>query len=194
MNLIEWISQPWHWSFSGAMLVVVMFLLMFLGKKFGVSSSFEAMCSLGGAGKYIDYYRQNWRERDWLLLFVAGSIIGGFIASNFLASPEPVQLSAATVADLEALNISTPQTTSDAAGYLPIELFSWESLGTLNGIILLIVGGFLIGFGTRWAGGCTSGHAITGLSNFQLPSLIAVVGFFIGGLFVTHILFPILFV
>ena len=58
--------------------------------------------------------------------------------------------------------------------------------------ILMVLGGFLIGFGTRWAGGCTSGHAISGLSNLQLPSLVAVVGFFIGGLLVTHILLPII--
>lgn len=50
-----------------------------------------------------------------------------------------------------------------------------------------------MGFGARWAGGCTSGHAISGLSNLQLPSLVAVLGFFAGGLLMTHLLFPLLF-
>jgi uncharacterized membrane protein YedE/YeeE len=79
-------------------------------------------------------------------------------------------------------------------GYIaPLELFSWKSLATVKGVILIVVGGFFVGFGTRWAGGCTSGHAISGLSNLQLPSLIAVIGFFLGGLFITHLIFPLLF-
>ena len=59
--------------------------------------------------------------------------------------------------------------------------------------MVLAVGGFLVGFGTRYAGGCTSGHAISGLSNLQLPSLVAVIGFFIGGLVMTHLIFPYLY-
>jgi uncharacterized membrane protein YedE/YeeE len=58
--------------------------------------------------------------------------------------------------------------------------------------VLVIVGGFLVGFGARWAGGCTSGHAISGLAALQVPSLLAVVGFFVGGLVVTHLLYPLL--
>ena len=63
----------------------------------------------------------------------------------------------------------------------------------MKGIILIVLGGFLIGFGTRWGGGCTSGHAIMGLSSLQFPSLVAVIGFFIGGLVMTHLLFPFIF-
>jgi uncharacterized membrane protein YedE/YeeE len=55
------------------------------------------------------------------------------------------------------------------------------------------MGGLLIGFGTRYAGGCTSGHAISGLSNLQLPSLVAVIGFFIGGLLMAHLILPLIF-
>ena len=192
MNIIEYISQPWHWSISGAMLALVMFLLIYLGQRFGVSSSFKAMCSIGGAGNRFEYFNYDWKSHSWLLTFVIGTIIGGGIASSFLASPQPVQISAATVSDLAALGISTPQTTTEGAGFLPSELFNFDTLMSLKGIILMIVGGFLIGFGTRWAGGCTSGHAITGLSNLQVPSLVAVVGFFIGGLIMTHLLFPII--
>ena len=193
MNIIEFISQPWHWSISGAAIAFVMFLLIYLGQKFGVSSSFQALCAIGGAGKRIDYFKYDWKRHDWLLMFVVGSIIGGGIASSILASPEPVQISAATVADLSALGVNTPTTTAEGAGFLPLDVFNFDNLMSVKGIVFMIVGGFLIGFGTRWAGGCTSGHAITGLSNFQLPSLVAVIGFFIGGLAMTHFLFPILF-
>lgn len=191
--MIEFISQPWHWSISGLMITLVMSILIYLGQKFGVSSSFQAMCSIGGAGKRFEYFNYDWKKHDWLLMFVVGSIIGGAIASNFLASPEPVQISQATIKDLSELGIVYPTTSSEGAGFLPTDLFNFENLLTLKGFILMIIGGFLIGFGTRYGGGCTSGHAITGLSNLQLPSFVAVIGFFVGGLLMTHVLFPIIF-
>ncbi|MFK8103642.1 MAG: YeeE/YedE family protein [Saprospiraceae bacterium] len=191
--MIEFISQPWHWSISGAMIALVMFLLLYLGERFGVSSSFKAMCAIGGAGSKFSYFNYDWKSHDWLLMFVVGAIIGGGIASTILASPAPVQISAATVADLAALNIAAPQTMAEGTGFLPAEIFSLDNLKSLQGVLVMVVGGFLIGFGTRWAGGCTSGHAISGLSNLQLPSLVAVIGFFIGGLVMTHLLFPIIF-
>ncbi len=79
---------------------------------------------------------------------------------------------------------------SAGKAYSPTEIF--ETMSVKN-IALLFVGGLLIGFGTRYAGGCTSGHAISGLSDLQLPSLIAVIGFFIGGLLMVHVLFPLIF-
>ena len=190
--MIEFISQPWHWSISGVMIALIMFLLIYLGQRFGVSSSFRAMCSIGGAGIASDYFKYDWKSHDWLLTFILGAIIGGGIAIHFFSSPNPVNISAATISDLQVLGISTPRTIAEGTGYLPIELFNFKNLGTLQGIILMVTGGFLIGFGTRWAGGCTSGHAISGLSNLQLPSLVAVIGFFIGGLLMTHILFPLI--
>ena len=193
MQLIEFISQPWHWSISGAMISFVMFLLIYFGQRFGVSSSFRAMCSIGGAGSRFDYFNYDWKSHSWLLTFVVGSIIGGGIASTFLASPEPVQISEATISDLATIGINAPKTYADGAGFVPTEIFNFDTLMTLKGILIMVLGGFLIGFGTRWAGGCTSGHAITGLSNLQLPSLVAVVGFFIGVLVMTHLLFPIIF-
>ncbi|MFT6320091.1 MAG: putative membrane protein YedE/YeeE [Granulosicoccus sp.] len=191
--MIEFISQPWHWTISGAMISLVMLLLIYLGQKFGVSSSFQAMCSIGGAGNRFEYFNYDWKKHDWLLVFVLGSIIGGGIASTLLASPDPVQISAATINDLSALGITYPTTNAAGAGFLPLDVFNFAALKSLQGIILIVLGGFFIGFGTRYAGGCTSGHAITGLSNLQLPSLVAVVGFFIGGLVMTHLLFPIIF-
>ncbi len=191
--MLEFFSQSWHWSISGAMIAFVMLLLIFFGQRFGVSSSFRALCSIGGAGKKIDYFNYNWKSHSWLLTFIVGSMIGGGIASTVLASPEPVQISQSTIDDLSELGIKTPSTMEEGAGFLPTDVFNFDSLLSLKGMIVIILGGFLIGFGTRWAGGCTSGHAITGLSNLQLPSLVAVIGFFIGGLVMTHLLFPIIF-
>ncbi|MEM6317562.1 MAG: YeeE/YedE thiosulfate transporter family protein [Bacteroidota bacterium] len=191
-TILNFLRQPWHWSISGATIALVMFLLLYLGQRFGVSSSFRALCSIGGAGKKITYFNYDWRSHDWLLIFILGGIIGGFIGSTILASPQPVQLSVATVTDLTNLGVQVPANLSEGSGYLPMDLFNFSELATLQGFILMVVGGFLIGFGTRWAGGCTSGHAISGLSNLQLPSLVAVIGFFIGGLLMTHFLFPLI--
>jgi len=185
---MELLLDSWHWSTSGFMIVVVMFSLIYLGQRFGVSSSYRAVCSALGAGKKINYFNYNWRSHDWLLLFVIGSIIGGFIASRFMSNPEAMQLGQATVAYLNELNLSIP-----SQGQLaPSELFDLNNISQLKNLLILVVGGILIGFGTRYAGGCTSGHAISGLSNLQLPSLVAVLGFFIGGLTMTYFLLPLI--
>lgn len=186
---MELLTNSWHWGFSGFMIVVVMLLLLLAGKRFGVSSSFQAACAMGGAGKLSSYFNYDWKDQSWLFLFVAGSIIGGFIASNFMQSPEVIDLSNAFLDDLKVLGLDQP-----VVGHInPSDLFNFEILLTLKGLLLFIGGGFLIGFGTRYAGGCTSGHAISGLSNLQLPSLVAVIGFFIGGLLMTHLIMPLIF-
>lgn len=79
------------------------------------------------------------------------------------------------------------------SAYLPTEIFNTENLSNPFILGILLLGGFLVGFGARYAGGCTSGHAISGLSNLQVPSLIAVVGFFVGGLVMIHLLYPFIF-
>ena len=184
-------QQPWHWAFSGTMIALVMFLMLWFGKNFGVSSTMRTICSIGGAGRKWQFFYFDWRSQVWNLLFVIGALVGGFVASQWMANPEPVAISAATLAHLQQLGISTPQTIAGGNGYTP-DLFSIENLLTAKGFIVMVVGGFLVGFGARWAGGCTSGHAISGLSNLQLPSLLAVIGFFAGGLLMTYVLLPII--
>ena len=190
--MIEFISQPWHWSISGVMIAIVMFLLIYFGERFGVSSSFKAVCAVGGAGRIADYFKYDWKKHNWLLTFVVGAVIGGAIGVTLLASPAPVEISSATLTDLETLGINVPENNTEGRGFIPHELFNFQTLGTLKGGLLMVLGGFLVGFGTRYAGGCTSGHAITGLSNLQLPSLVAVIGFFIGGLLTTFVLLPLI--
>jgi uncharacterized membrane protein YedE/YeeE len=158
-----------------------------------MSSSFDVLCSVGGAGRYISYFKGAWKDQTWILALVAGTLIGGAIAATVLRSPAPVQVSEATEIQLNELGVVVPRTFEQGDGFIPIDHFNFEALLTLKGFLLMIVGGFLIGFGTRYAGGCTSGHAISGLSNLQLGSLIAVIGFFIGGLLMTHLIFPSLF-
>lgn len=187
-NIIEWISQPWHWSISGFMIVVVMFLLLWFGGEFGVSSNLRTICAIGGGGKKHSFFDFDWKSQIWNLVFILGAIIGGFIAVHFLGSPEPVQISTATQQYLQTIGIHTPQTLAEGNGFVPIEIFQQVS-APIN-LLLLIGGGFLVGFGARYAGGCTSGHAISGLSNLQIPSLIAVIGFFMGGLLMTWVILP----
>ena len=188
--MIEWISQPWHWAVTGAVLALNMFLLLWMGRRFGISSSLETLCTIGGAGRVANYFRTNWRDRAWLLLFVVGSILGGWLATEVLPAEQPPRISGATIERLADLRVEPPFATDSDSKLAPTSLFSGESLFTLRGFILMVVGGFLIGFGTRYAKGCTSGHAITGLSNLHLSSLIATIGFFVGGLIAAWLLIP----
>jgi len=165
-----------------------MTVLILMGKRFGMSSNLETFCSIGGAGKFVDYFKVDLKSRRWNLLVVLGSVIGGFLGAHLLSPNPAVQISEKTVAKLNGLGFESAGT-----AYLPTELFSLEALSMPSVWIILLVAGFLVGFGTRYAGGCTSGHAISGLSNLQRPSLIAVIGFFIGGLIMVHIVFPLIF-
>lgn len=185
---MDFILEPWPWYVGGPLITVVVFLLFYYGKKFGISSNLETICAMGGVGKMVDFFNFDWRKNGWNLMFILGTILGGFIAYQWLSSSETVNLNPQTVKDLSELGFANAGST-----YLPDEIFSIESMLTLKGFLILLGSGILVGFGSRYAGGCTSGHAITGLSNLELPSLIAVIGFFIGGLVMTWILFPIIF-
>ena len=185
--MIETISQPWPWYVSGPLMAFVMTILLWLGGRFGISSTLRSICSIGGAGRFSDFFQFDWKSQAWSLVFVAGAVIGGYLAETFFKNPMPIAISEATIHALSELHIPFD------GEIAPEALFSLENLTSVKNILLLIIGGFLVGFGTRWAGGCTSGHAISGLSNLQLPSLIAVIGFFVGGLIMTHLLFPLIF-
>jgi uncharacterized protein len=185
--MLELIKQTWAWWFSGAAIASIMFFMLFFGQSFGFSSNLRTLCAVAGAGKTAKFFDFNWKSQVWNLIFLVGAIIGGFISSQFLSNGAPVNISTATLQDLSNLGISAPTSAQ------PDELFSLKAIFTLKGFFILAIGGLLVGFGARYAGGCTSGHAISGLSNLQVPSLIAVVGFFIGGLLMTFVLFPLIF-
>lgn len=185
--MLELLQQPWPWYTSGAAIAFIMVLLLFFGKSFGFSANLSTICTIAGAGKKVELFNTDWKKQRWNLLFLLGSIAGGFLSATVFQNNEPLKLSAATIRDLEMLGIAFD------GGLNPSQLFGAEFVSSPKGIIVLLTGGLLVGFGTRYAGGCTSGHAISGLSNFQIPSLIAVVGFFIGGLIMTHLLLPLIF-
>lgn len=185
--MIEFLTQPWSWWFSGLVIVSIMFFLLYFGKSFGFSANLRTICAACGAGKKVKSFDFNWKSQIWNLVFLVGAIIGGFIANQFMSNGDPVILAESTTSDLNALGFSSPTSIQ------PDELFSWEALFTLKGFLILSIGGLLVGFGARYAGGCTSGHAISGLSDLQVPSLIAVIGFFIGGLIMTFGIFPLIF-
>lgn len=182
------IYGTWPWYISGPLIALIMFLLLFVNRQFGMSSNLRTMCSALGAGKKSDFFDFDWKSQRWNLLVALGAAIGGFIASNWLTLDPAVPVSLQTVEALENLGFE-----SAGEAYLPEMLFSPDALTDPKSLIILVTGGILIGFGARYAGGCTSGHAISGLSNLQLPSLIAVIGFFIGGLVMVHFLFPLIF-
>lgn len=188
-SLVQFISQPWHWAVSGTAIALVLALMTWMGRSFGVSTTFKAFCSAAGAGKVSDFFKMDVKEEMWRIAFVIGGLIGGYIATHFLQSPEPVAISPETVDYLATIGINYPEADVKGIGFVPTSLFNFESL---SGILMAVGGGFLVGFGARYGDGCTSGHAISGLAHFQLPSLITVIGFFIGGLAMTHFIFPFL--
>lgn len=181
------ILAPWPWYVSGPLITLIMGALIFCGERFGMSSNLRTLCSIGGGAKFSNFFDFNWRAQIWNLVVVAGAILGGFFAANYLSVDTIVDLNSSTV---QALNEFGMQGVGET--YLPPSIFSWDSIFTIKGFSILAIGGFLVGFGARYAGGCTSGHAISGLSNLQIPSLIAVVGFFIGGLLMTHFILPLI--
>lgn len=177
------LSAPWPWYVAGPLIALVMALLVLNGKTFGASSNLRTLCSIAGAR--TGFFDFDWRAQRWNLVVMLGAALGAALATWLLDGTGAVPIGAETVAELEALGI-------DDAGeaYAPGALFGAEAWTSPLSLATLIVGGLLIGFGTRWAGGCTSGHAITGLSQLQVPSLVAVIGFFVGGLFATHLILP----
>jgi len=185
---MDFILEPWAWYVGGPLIALTLFLYFYFGQNFGASTNFETLCTMVGAGKVSDYFKKDWKERDFAMLFVIGLIIGGFISSNFLIPDQTIDLNPKTIQELTDLGF-----TNVANQYFPDEIFSNEAIFSLKGFLILILSGVCIGFGTRYAGGCTSGHAITGLSSFQLPSLLAVIGFFIGGIFAVWFIIPNLF-
>lgn len=187
---MESLYGTWPWYVSGFLIGSVMLALLYFGKTFGMSSNLRTICTVLGAGKTSEFFRFDWKTQRWNLVVVLGAIIGGYIAVNFLTDPSipTVQINPVTVTELQQMHIDAPD-----GKLLPDALTSAEALQSPKIWAILLLGGLLVGFGTRYAGGCTSGHAITGLSNLQLPSLIAVIGFFIGGLAMSWLLLPLFF-
>jgi uncharacterized membrane protein YedE/YeeE len=186
--MFEILRSPWPWYVAGPLIgLVVPFVFWYGGTKWGVSSSLQHLCA-AALPRRIDYFQYDWWKKGaWHLSMAGGMILGGFIGGRLLSSPDDtVAITEAARQDIAALGVT------DFTGLVPSEIFSWSGLLSVSGLIVVLLGGFLVGFGARYANGCTSGHAISGVSNLQLSSLVVVIGFFIGGLISAHLLLPVL--
>lgn len=185
--MLEIIKQPWPWYVAGALIGLTVPTLLLIGNKhFGISSSLRHICAACFPAR-ISFFRYNWRREIWNLFFVGGVLLGGLVATQLLSNPDPIQISPDTIAALESYNIQVDQ------NLMPASIFSFENLFTIKGLIFFVFGGFLVGFGTRYAGGCTSGHSIMGIATLQWPSLIATCCFMAGGFAMVHLILPWLF-
>ncbi len=184
MEIMEFLKRPWPWYVAGPLVGLTVAALYLLGNKsFGISSSLRHACAALFPAN-IKFFQYDWKKDMWNLVFVLGIVLGGFIASTLLLNPRPIAINENLRAELAQYGITQ---LSDS---LPVQIFSWEALSHPRSLIIMVVGGFLIGFGSRYADGCTSGHAITGLSNLQWPSLVAVCCFMVGGFVMANLLLP----
>jgi hypothetical protein len=184
MNILQLIKQPWPWYVAGPLIGLIVPLLLLIGNKsFGISSSFRHICAACMPAN-ISFFKYDWKKEVWNLFFVLGIFFGGMIATYLLSNPENIIVNDQLIVELNKYGIT------DFSGLVPVQLFNWSNLLTLKGFIMLVVGGFMVGFGTRYAGGCTSGHAIMGLSTLQWPSLVATCCFMLGGFIMANFILP----
>lgn len=182
--MLEFFKQPWPWYVAGPLIGLTVPALLLLGNKsFGVSGSLRHICAACLPAK-IPFFQYDWKKEIWNLFFVAGILLGGALVYFFFQNPEPVQVNPKLTEELTQYGITNYN------GLVPSDLFNWSTLLSLKGLIMIVGGGFLVGFGTRYAGGCTSGHAIMGLSNLQWPSLVATISFMAGGFIVANLVLP----
>jgi uncharacterized membrane protein YedE/YeeE len=183
---MNWINQPWSWYVAGPLIGLIVPLLLLIGNKsFGISSSLRHICAACFPAN-ISFFKYDWKKEAWNLFFVGGIFLGGVLTAMFIPNSEPVEVNPKLVEELASYGIT------DYNGLVPNQLFNWTTLFSLKGFIMIVVGGFLVGFGTRYAGGCTSGHAIMGLSTLQWPSLIATCCFMGGGFLMANIILPLI--
>lgn len=184
--MTELIQQPWPWYIAGPLIGLTVPALLILGNKsFGISSSLRHICASCMPAN-IPFFKYNWKKEVWNLFFVFGIFLGGVITMLFFSNPNPIEVNPNLAKELAGYGIT------DYSNLVPTELMNWESLFTVRGLLMMVGGGFMVGFGTRYAGGCTSGHSIMGIANLQLPSLIATVFFMIGGFLMANVLLPII--
>lgn len=184
--MIEFLREPWPWYIAGPLIGLTVPALLIIGNKsFGISSSLRHICASCFPAN-IPFFKYDWKKEVWNLFFVFGILLGGFIAMRLLSNPNPVEVNPKLAEELATYGIKNYN------NLVPEDIMNWKSLFTMRGFLLMVLGGFFVGFGTRYAGGCTSGHAIMGLSNLQFPSLIATICFMIGGFIMANLILPVI--
>jgi uncharacterized membrane protein YedE/YeeE len=166
MHLILHNLTPIHWAFGGAGIAAVTLALLYVGnRRLGVSTGFENICSLVVRAPY--FTRKSLIEsNDWRLPLLAGLVVGGVLSAAFGGGWEVTW----------------------ALGRFDDQI-GWDHAGKL---LWMFGGGLLIGFGTRLAGGCTSGHGIFGLSNLELPSFVSTASFMAAGIVTTNLIYRVI--
>lgn len=183
---MNWINQPWPWYIAGPLIGLIVPTLLLIGNKaFGISSSLRHICAACIPAN-IPFFKYDWKKESWNLFFVGGILLGGILTSMLIPNSGPVEVNPKLAEELAGYGIT------DYSGLVPNQLFNWNTLLTIKGIMMIVVGGFMVGFGTRYAGGCTSGHAIMGLSTLQWPSLVATCCFMGGGFLMANVILPII--
>jgi uncharacterized membrane protein YedE/YeeE len=178
------LEQPWPWYVAGALIGLIVPLLLLLGNKhFGISANLRHMCAACFPSN-IRFFQYDWKKESWNLFFVIGIMAGAWIAYDLIPDPSPLVVNPLLVKELGNYGIT------DYSSMVPQDLVSWQSLFTLRGLVMMVGGGFLVGFGSRYAGGCTSGHAIMGMANLQWPSLVATCCFMAGGFLMAQFILP----
>ena len=167
MPLILHGLPPLHWAAGGAGVAVITLALLFIAnRRLGISTGFEDVCSLVLQFPYFSRDAVS-SGRKWRLPFVVGLVLGGFLSAVLGGGWTPIW-------DLGLFD--------QVIGFGPAGKLAW-----------MFAGGLFIGFGTRLAGGCTSGHGIFGLSNFEFPSLISTLSFMAAGILTTQIVYRVIF-
>ncbi len=183
-DLFKTLSQPWPWYVAGPLIGLTVPALLLLGNKaFGISSSLRHLCAMCIPAR-IPFFDYNWRKELWNLFFVLGIFLGGVFSALFLGSTDAVVLDENLKQELLSYGVA------DFSALVPADLFNFDVLLSLKGFVLIVIGGMLVGFGTRYAGGCTSGHSITGISMLQPASIIATICFMAGGFFCANLILP----
>lgn len=184
--MLDFIKQPWPWYVAGPLIGLTVPALLILGNKsFGISSSLRHICAAYIPGK-TPFFQYDWKKESWNLFFVFGIFLAGIIATQFLMTDQAIEVHPELANDLATYGIT------DYSNLVPQDIMNWDNLFTLQGFLMMVVGGFLVGFGTRYAGGCTSGHSIMGLSTLQWPSLVATIAFMVGGILVANFVLPLI--
>jgi uncharacterized protein len=184
--MLEILQKPWPWYVAGPLVGLTVPILLIIGNKsFGISSSLRHICAACVPAN-IPFFKYDWKKELWNLFFVLGIFIGGFLAISYLANPQPIEINPKLTAELAKYGIT------EINGLLPTQLFNWQNILSIKGFLVMVIGGMMIGFGTRYAGGCTSGHSIMGLSTLQWPSLIATCCFMIGGFIMANFILPLI--
>jgi uncharacterized membrane protein YedE/YeeE len=178
------VFKPWPWYVVGPLIgLTVPLLLLIENKTLGVSANLRHICAavIPLKPKFFNY---NWKAHQWNLLFALGIVFAGIFANVAGLMEYNFEINSDLQKELTLYNVQLH------AQEMPDFIFSISALSFYKTWLLLIVGGLLVGFGTRYAGGCTSGHAIAGLSGLQWPSLIATICFMLGGIISANFILP----